>query len=374
MRSSFLICLLLAACIGLSDEALAETSRERAEGHLKRGIKLLIQNRDREALAEFEAAYELDPTPVALAQMGLTSISLRDWLAGDRFLRRAMAEGATHPWIERNRPQLVEQLEIVARHVGNVTIEGTEGVAILIGNTLAGLLPLSGPVRSPVGDVTITGRLHGRPPIVRKLTIAPGSSVTASFFFPPIEAKPSVVRPARPLPSVTSAPNQASVSRIAPGPLGGWLTLASGMSTIAGAVAVTRVMDESPSVCGGGRACSSPVGIYVGLSAMATGAGAVALGTVVIFDERAREYDGLMRLFTAASAAGGAASVYALVVEYGNHTRTPAYMATAAAVALTSVAAVPALAIASRRRKVPSLAMFPSSSGAGAGVAVMGRF
>lgn len=84
---------------------------EEAKQRYDLGIGLLGQNRNNEALGEFQRSYELSHCMRALAQMAFAEKALRRWADASEHLRTAMA--SSDPWIEERRMQFqTEQLSI----------------------------------------------------------------------------------------------------------------------------------------------------------------------------------------------------------------------------------------------------------------------
>jgi hypothetical protein len=94
---------------GVPPSSCAES--EEAKQRYDFGIGLLGQNRNNEALGEFQRSYELSHCMRALAQMAFAEKALRRWADASEHLRTAMA--SSDPWIEERRMQFqTEQLSI----------------------------------------------------------------------------------------------------------------------------------------------------------------------------------------------------------------------------------------------------------------------
>jgi hypothetical protein len=193
-----------------------------ADAHLRKGYSLLKQNRESEAFAEFLAAYGIEPSATAAAQMGMAESSLKRWLEAERHLMEAR-EQENDEWVGRNRPYIDEQLKRVRAHIGTVEIEGSPGAEISANGVSLGRLPLpQRDVRLAEGEVTIEGRLAGFDPVRKVVSVVPGEIRHAVIDFP----RPTVVAtapkyqpgPAAPVSAPVILPAPAASAKVAPPP------------------------------------------------------------------------------------------------------------------------------------------------------------
>src|SRR5437868_5098645 len=97
---------LLSAWLALVLAGSAGAARaDDADALIKQGVELRRARRDREALERFRRAYDLAPTPRALAQMGLAEQALSRWVDAESHLGRAL-EIAEDAWIAKYRTTL----------------------------------------------------------------------------------------------------------------------------------------------------------------------------------------------------------------------------------------------------------------------------
>ncbi len=262
--------------LGLANEpANAAPPRAEAERHLKLGVKLLSENRDQEALDEFVRAHELDPSPKALAQMGLAEVSLRRWKAAEEHLRAALA-AAEDQWISRNRVYIEEQLAAVSRHFGHLSIEGPAGATVLVDGEPRGSLPLPAPLRLAEGSVTVEAQLTGRT-LGRQTVDVAAESSTAARFAAPLPSPPAQPR----LPSAeiavraAAAPPASAVSAALP-----WAAMMSGLTTgVAGILAVGLNDKASKAGCEAAPPCETRKGREIlGFAAALSGTPAFVFG------------------------------------------------------------------------------------------------
>lgn len=194
-RRIFAACLVLLAWTG---EALAED----AESLLRRGIEQRRRGEDTEALASFQAAHELDPTPRAKAQIGLAEQALGRWLDADKHLGEALSAGVD-PWIVKNREALEGARATVEKHLGWLSVTAdAEGAELWIDGARRGSLPLSSPVRLVAGTAVVEVRAPGHEPVQRRVEVTAGATSRETFTLtrarpaPPPEAPKTPAAPA----------------------------------------------------------------------------------------------------------------------------------------------------------------------------------
>jgi hypothetical protein len=139
--------------------------------HLSRGLQLLSSNRDQEALEEFRTAYELSPSPKALAQMGLAEASLKLWLDAEKHLTEVL-DATSDKWVVHNTQPIQEQLEQVKGHLGWLAVTGTSNAEVSIDGKVIGKLPLARRlIRHAEGWAVVEARLDGQQPIRKNVEV-----------------------------------------------------------------------------------------------------------------------------------------------------------------------------------------------------------
>jgi serine/threonine-protein kinase len=169
-----------AALLGLSlfsatGPLAAAEPKEDAREFLRHGVDLRREHRNEEALEEFQRAYALEPTPVALAQIALAEQSLRRWVEAERDLVKALGTvGDT--WIDENRPLLEEQRAKIDANLGwlNVSVNVPGAAASLDGRSI----PSEEAVRVPVGVVVLKVQAEGFETEMRRVDVARGPDPT----------------------------------------------------------------------------------------------------------------------------------------------------------------------------------------------------
>ncbi|MCA9606184.1 MAG: PEGA domain-containing protein [Myxococcales bacterium] len=140
---------------------------------MDQGLDLREQGDDEGALARFEAAYRLDPSPRTLAQIALAEMALGHWLQAETHLRDALA--TQHEWVESNRVALNGAMAGIRDHIGRLQVESDpEGAELWIAGQRVGTLPLAQPLPRDPGPLEIEIRLDGYRTEQRTVQLAGG--------------------------------------------------------------------------------------------------------------------------------------------------------------------------------------------------------
>jgi tetratricopeptide (TPR) repeat protein len=272
--------------------ARADVSVE-SESYVQRGIGLRRLGNNREALAAFERAYALDPTPRAGAQIALAEQAMADWVDAEQGLERALRSGGD-PWIARYRDALERALETVRAHLGWLDVEANvaHGEFVLDGSSHHDL-PSQGPVRVAAGSLEIEVRAPDLVPVRRAIDVAPGTQVhvvVALEPMPPISPSPAGAPTAG-----QSQPESSHLARVnVHARVGDYAPLAAGaVFAVAGVVAwrvrendVAIYNDDARCLTGaltreqqcGGRAETANIALGVEIGAFTAAGASAALG------------------------------------------------------------------------------------------------
>jgi hypothetical protein len=167
-----LLVALVAALLSAPTSALAQD----ADALIKQGVELRRAGKDQAALEQFRRAYDLAPTPRALAQMGLAEQALGRWIDGDAHLGKAL-QSAQDPWIAKYLETLERSRAEIDKHLGSLSLSGgPEGAEVRLDGQLVGALPLRQTLRLPVGSFTLDVSASGHVLLTRAVGIAPGST------------------------------------------------------------------------------------------------------------------------------------------------------------------------------------------------------
>jgi hypothetical protein len=130
-----------AAASPRADELVAEAGRARdAKNH-------------RKALELFEDAYDIDHTPLLLAQRALSEAALKMWSAAFGHLTEALAEGDDKDIPKAFRHELQKVLENIRSNTAELVIEGTPaGAEVWVAGISRGVLPVREAIRVDPGD------------------------------------------------------------------------------------------------------------------------------------------------------------------------------------------------------------------------------
>lgn len=150
-----------------------------------RGLDLRRAGRSEEALILFRRAYEEEPSPRTLGQMGLVESSLQLWIDADTHLGAALAT-PDDAWVRRNRHFLDQAMVHARDHVGELAITGPPGTRISVDGKRAGTLPLT-PLRLAEGEVDVSASADGRKPYSVHVSVKGGGRAAISIVLDPVE-------------------------------------------------------------------------------------------------------------------------------------------------------------------------------------------
>jgi hypothetical protein len=191
----------------------------RAEGDeqtalLRQGVELRLAHRDAEALAVFARAVAMDPTPVALAQVGLAEQALGHWVEAEKDVKSAL-EHTSELWIAKNRLWLEAALAETQRHLAWLKVEaGVSSARIQLDGRM---LPYGIETRVPSGAGTLTVSADAHVPEVHRIDLAPAEHAYMTLILIPSPAAPETAASPVPVP----APTQTVSSPPSPTTAGG---------------------------------------------------------------------------------------------------------------------------------------------------------
>lgn len=156
---------------------------EDASALIDRGIELREQQRDEEALELFERAHRIEPSPRALAQIGLAEQALGRWVEAEEHLRAALA-ATGDAWIRSRRDVLSQALDEIGRHVGRLEVRSdVDGAEVHVDGRRVATLPAE-PIAVRAGRVELTVTAPGRRAVVRTVEVTGGSLVRETVDLP----------------------------------------------------------------------------------------------------------------------------------------------------------------------------------------------
>lgn len=221
VRSSVLARVVLGVVLA-SGVAVAQSA---GDALIREGVALRAQGRDAEAFERFRAAWTAMPTPRARAQMGWAAQALGRWRESEEMLTEAL-EAQGDPWIVANRADLARSLAEVAARLGALEVNcDVRGARVVVDGENRGTLPLSLPLRVPVGTVNVRVEAEGYIPVIREgVRIRTGEVTRERFGLTPEPVTQTHVPgplpgPAPPVePRVSPLPSAPVAAAGAPGP------------------------------------------------------------------------------------------------------------------------------------------------------------
>ncbi|HEY8926136.1 MAG TPA: PEGA domain-containing protein [Polyangia bacterium] len=155
---------------GPQTAAAGQTADADAETHLKKGLELRRKGKDTDALAEFEEAMRISPSPRARAQVGLAQMAIGLFEAAETNLSQVLASTKDDPWVNSHRPALKDALAKIQSHLGTLNASGEpQGATVEVNGTAVGKLPCS--VRVQAGDAVVKVLAPGFIPITRTVSV-----------------------------------------------------------------------------------------------------------------------------------------------------------------------------------------------------------
>jgi hypothetical protein len=150
------------------------------EALIDRGVQLRREGKPVEALELFERANAGASSARALAQMGLSEMSLHRWADAEGHLEAALARHDSE-WITNAQTHdALEKSLVEARlHIGRLRVEGTNGAEVTIGERAVGRLPLAAPLHLNGGPVHLHAEAPGHQAADKDVVIAAGEEVVA---------------------------------------------------------------------------------------------------------------------------------------------------------------------------------------------------
>jgi hypothetical protein len=152
VRASFRVALAAATLV-----LTARTSRagESVNELIRRSVEARRAGDDEGALRLLRQAYAEEQTPHVAGQLGLCEQAMGQWTDAEVHVVAAL-KAPNDPWVRKNRAVLVDDLEVISRHLARVEVLGEpEGARVTINGKDVGALPLAEPVRVAVGDVEV---------------------------------------------------------------------------------------------------------------------------------------------------------------------------------------------------------------------------
>ena len=152
-----------------------------AESLVESGIELRRNGRDEEALAVFARALEQSPRSTRIkVHLAATYQALGQWVEAERYLREA-ASNPDDAYIRRHRATIEKAYAFIEQRLGSLdVVGGPDGAELVLSGRPVGQLPLSQPVRVPVGSYLLEVRKPGYYTVSRPISIGSGAMLRES--------------------------------------------------------------------------------------------------------------------------------------------------------------------------------------------------
>ena len=186
------------------DTAVPEAPND-AEAHITRGLELRRQRRDEDALAEFRAAYTLQKSGRALAQVALAEDAIGLWVEAEDAFEGVLSTN-DDPWVEKWREQLATELRNLQTHLSDLDLNVSPPTAeVRLNGVLSHPHAATATFRVVSGRVLVEVNAAGFESARRVLAVPPRARVAAKIALEASAAPPESEAPARP-PLVVATP------------------------------------------------------------------------------------------------------------------------------------------------------------------------
>lgn len=183
MRRAILIAVLAASVPAHAKEPKKATAEQKeADRHFKAGVALFKEGKFKEALAEFERAYEIAPHPLVLYNIAGCHRELSNYGEAIRFYERFLKEGKGQvPATRLNTAQT--ELDAILARIARITIviQGPPYAQLFLDGAALGTMPVPMPLVLPPGEHKIVAKADGYKDAERTLRVASGDEAEISL-------------------------------------------------------------------------------------------------------------------------------------------------------------------------------------------------
>jgi hypothetical protein len=174
--------------------ARAQDAKAAARAHFDRALAASNEQRFDDAAREFEEAYALAPDFKVLYNIGRVSALLGRPLRAVEAFEGYLAQGGDRVGAER-RAEVQRLIDEQLPRLAALGVATKEGADVRVDGRLVGRAPLAGRLRLAAGPHTIEALLADRPPVLREVTLAGGSTTDLTLAFPATAAAPAATAP-----------------------------------------------------------------------------------------------------------------------------------------------------------------------------------
>ncbi|HZL20196.1 MAG TPA: hypothetical protein VFG23_20860 [Polyangia bacterium] len=275
-----------AIALGLLSGRLYAADQSATDALIQQGLELRRDAKPEQALALFQRAHAMAPSPRTFGQMGLVETSLKRWVDANLHLTVSLTS-PDDGWVVKNRAFLEQALATTKQHIGDLVVSGPADVEVFVDGKSVGTLPAIPPIHLGEGQVHVSATAPGFKPFDQMVLIRVGVRVQIA-----ITLRPIAVEQAAPVASSVET-NGASPTTLAPSPISSrntWHTWAGASLAVAGAGGLTWgivwIAIDNHDACGStqGAACGTAYNTKTpGWILAGVGAAAIASGAVVFF-------------------------------------------------------------------------------------------
>jgi PEGA domain/Tetratricopeptide repeat len=184
MRRTLLIALLAVSVVPAFAKEPKKSSSEQKEAdrHFKSGVALFKEAKYKEALAEFERAYEIAPHPLVLYNIAGCHRELSNYGEAIRFYERFLKEGKGQvPPARLNTAQ--SELDAILARIARITvvIQGPPYATLILDGNPLGTMPVPMPLVLSPGEHKLVAKADGHKDAERTLRVASGDEAEISL-------------------------------------------------------------------------------------------------------------------------------------------------------------------------------------------------
>lgn len=195
VRGALRCSLCAAAFVGAlaaAPDALAQTDGEsyaEADRLEREALASWDADRPAEALPVLERAMQRPHRPRTTAQLGLLEARLGRWVRAEAHVVSAL--DAPDAWVRENRARIEQALVRIRSRVASLELEcNVEGATVWIADEQIGTLPLTQPLRIPVGTTPVEVRAPGHRSTILRVTVDAGRVAHERALLTPEAAPP----------------------------------------------------------------------------------------------------------------------------------------------------------------------------------------
>jgi hypothetical protein len=158
-----------------------QKAQDEAKDRFRVGLKLYDDGAYDAARVQFERAYELAPSYKLLYNIGLVYNQLHDFVGALKALQNYLKEGGAEVPADKRAEseKLINDLKLI---IASATVTtNVPGVEVSVDDAMVGVTPLSEPILLNPGRRKVSGKLPGRLPDAKSITVASGDKVNVDL-------------------------------------------------------------------------------------------------------------------------------------------------------------------------------------------------